>query len=191
MTDLAEDCSNSCTWIGSHYQQLGPCLPLCSLVLCPVQGGQLSRKLPSLFGHGHLTLSLPLKTLSGCQYHLSSAFLEETRRGLLVLSLNHMFQPQFNENLCSGMRSTSFLHTNQMGHVLLSHGVYFHQEHLRGENPRQNSGIPSPLVKQQLIILLSHSKPYNLLSLLILQSIISIPSYYHVDSFCLGKGLPI
>lgn len=62
MKDLAEDCSNSCTWIGSHYQQLGPCLPLYSLVLCPVLGGELH----SLFGHGRLTLSLPLKTLSGC-----------------------------------------------------------------------------------------------------------------------------
>ena len=73
---------------------------------------------------------------------------------------------QFNENLCSRMRSTGFPHINQMGHVLLSRGVYFHQEHLRGENPRYNSGILSPLDKQQLIILLSHSKPYNLLSLL-------------------------
>ena len=90
MKDLAEDCSNSCTWVGSHYQQLGPCLPLCSLVLCPVQGGELSRKLPSLFGHVPLTLSFPLKTLSGCQYHLRSAFLEEIRKGLPVLSLNHV-----------------------------------------------------------------------------------------------------
>lgn len=101
------------------------CLPICSLVLCPVPAGELSRRLPSLFGRSHLTVSLPLKSLQGCQCHLVPTLLEETWKGQPCVKPKLCALAQFNKNLCSGMRSTSPAHTNQMGHVshfLLSRG---------------------------------------------------------------------